>query len=509
MMDKHGKPIVVLTAILLMSLPVHAEIEIDWGAFVENDLRVNVDRIEEPGVGRNETSIGGDLRVSLVPDKLRFVGELKFVWIGFTDDSEYEGLMSRTSVSPYHLESRAVYLEVFSLLPGFDLRIGRQVVHWGAADMFSPTDNLNALDLEDPLMFGEALANEMIKVDFAPGDNFIFSGVFVPVFQPAMLPGSGLLMIADTSAEFPFVNPRTRLAAENLRKIWLRNEDIYIVDQPSFYAEMPDFSLGNSQFAFRVQWAAGLFDMSLSYYQGIDPMPVPVSSISGVRNTDEKSDSGTPKIGVTSDVVVKYPHKKVVGFDVAGQVPFLDDAGIWFEGAFIFPESIEMTFDLTDVVSTAKVIKGYTLTDTPFFKCTTGMDYSINQYLFVTGQYIHGFIDEFGADRINDYWMLSTDLRLAQDTLLIRFAVVGEFPHDDDDIPLDGDGDGYVDSLTSGATYDGTISSYVLFPQAVYKPVDGLELSLGGYFLLGHYESKFAMPAAGPSLVFFKARASF
>ena len=38
-----------------------------------------------------------------------------------------------------------------------------QVVQWGTADMFNPTNNLNAPDLEDPLMFGESVANEMVR----------------------------------------------------------------------------------------------------------------------------------------------------------------------------------------------------------------------------------------------------------------------------------------------------------------------------------------------------------
>jgi hypothetical protein len=231
--------------------------------------------------------------------------------------------------------------------------------------------------------------------------------------------------------------------------------------------------------------------------------------VSDTRLTDETSPSGNPKIGVKTDVKVIYPKKKVVGFDFSGQLPFLDDAGIWFEGAFIFPEAAGMVFDVTKVVTSARIITGESVTDTPFFKCTTGMDYSINEYLFVTGQFIHGFVDEFGSHKINDYWIVASDVNLLNQRLMLRFAVIGEFPHEDDDITLNVDGDQFVDSFADGATNDGTISSYVIFPQVTVKPLDALELILGGYFLLGHAESKFAMPAAGPSLVFFRAKASF
>jgi hypothetical protein len=498
-----------LAIVLLFARYASAEIQIDYGAFIENDLRVYVDRVDEPGIGRNQTSLGGDLRVDLLPDKLRLVGDLQFVWTGFTRDTEFEGLTKRSEVAPYYLESDAAYIEVLSLLPGLDMRVGRQIVQWGAADMFNPTNNLNALDLEDPLEFGELIANQMLRLDWAPGDNFVFTGVWVPVFQPAMLPGSALLAIGDPAAEFPFANPATRLEAEKLRNVWLRNPDSYVVYQPNVTTRMPDFSLANSQFGLKMLWTAGLFDMSLSYYQGRDSMPVPTKSASSTRTTDEVSPEGAPKIGVDTDVTLVYPEKKVVGFDLAGQLPFLDDAGFWFEGAFVFPEPVKMSFDVTEVAPGSRVIVDYTVKSDSFFKYTTGLDYTIDEHFFITGQFIHGFVDEFGAHKINNYWVGGLDVKVFQERLLLRLFFLGEIPHEDDDVTLDEDQDGLVDSDAIGATADGTIASYVVFPQITYKPLDGLELTLGGYFLLGHKESKFAQDAAGPSLVVFRARASF
>ncbi len=505
----NSKPFVAMCiCALLFSSPVAAEIEFDFGAFVENDLRVEVDHVDTPGIGRNQTSLGGDLKVDLLPDKLRFVGDIQFVWTGYARDTEFEGLTTREKVSPYYLESRAAYIEVLSLVPTLDMRVGRQIVHWGSADMFNPTNNVNAVDLEDPLMFGDTIANEMIRLDWMPNDNFIFTGVWVPVFQPAMLPRSSLLGIGDAASEFPFVRPQVRLEAERLRNYWLRRPDSYVVDLPTVNAEMPEFSLANSQFGFRVLWTAGLFDMSLSYFQGYDTLPVPVQSKSSTHSTDEVSPEGLPKVGVSTDVALVYPKKKVAGFDFAGQVPFLDDAGIWFEGAFVFPERIEMDFDVTEVVP-SEPIRGDTVEKRPFFKCTTGMDYTINDYFFITGQFIHGFVDEFGASKLGNYWMGALDTKLLQERLLLRFVLLGEIPKEDGDLNLDDDGDGRIESDARGATNSGTISSYVIYPQVTVKPVDGLELTLIGYFSLGHMESKFAQPAAGPSLVVFRARASF
>ncbi|MDD5306874.1 MAG: hypothetical protein PHU25_06085 [Deltaproteobacteria bacterium] len=501
-----------LPAVLLLALaatPARAEVTVDWGAYLENDLRVAVDRVDDPGINRNTTSIGLNLNAGLLPDKLRFVGNVQFAWVGFTQDMEFHGLTMRDKVSPYYLESNAAYIEVLSVLPGLDLRVGRQVVHWGVADMFNPTDNLNSTDLEDPLKFGEAIANEMIRLDYALGDNFIFTAVWVPVFQPAQLPSSALIAIGDTSAEMPFIDPKVRLEGEKIRNLWLANPAYYEVDDPNVTAHMPKTTLANSQFGLKVQWLAGLFDMSLSYYQGYDDLPKPKRSVSSTRKTTSFAPDGSPVVGVVSDVDLVYPKQKVLGFDLAGQIGFLDDAGFWFEGAFVFPERIEMEFDVTAVAAGARIIHGEVVSPDPFFKCTTGMDYSINKYVFITGQFIHGFIDEFGAYNIHNYWVGGGDIKLLSERLLLRVFVVGEVPHEDDDIELDQDHDGLPDSPAIGAHNDGTIASYVLYPSITVKPVDGLELGLGGYFLMGHEESAFARPAAGPSLAFFRAKAAF
>jgi hypothetical protein len=485
-------------------------VEVDWGAFVENDFRLAVDRVDEPGFDRNLSTVGLDLTAELVPGSLRFTGDLKFVWTGFTQDLWFEELSNRNAANPWYLESNAAYIDVVGLLPDLDLRIGRQIVHWGAADAFNPTNNLNALDLEDPLMFGETVANQMIRVDWNPGaGNFIFSAVWVPVFQPAMLPGSARLVIADTSAEFPFARPLDRLRAERLRNIWLRSPEYYEVSEPRVAAAMPEFSLDNSQVGLRAQWTAGLFDMSLSYYRGRDGLPASTASVSSTYSTGEFAQNGTPILGVETEVALAYPRKQVVGFDLAGQLPFLDDVGMWVEGALVFPERTEMSFDVTRVAPGAEVIVGPVVESTPFLKWVAGMDYSINEYLFVTGQFIHGFPDEFGAHALHDYWVAGGDVKLWQERFAFRLFVIGQVPYEDDDLPLDEDGDGRVESFAGGATNDGTIAGYALNPSITVRPMDGLELVLGSYLLLGHAESKLGMDGAGPSLAYLRARASF
>jgi hypothetical protein len=259
----------------------------------------------------------------------------------------------------------------------------------------------------------------------------------------------------------------------------------------------------------KVQWLAGLFDMSLSYYRGFDGIPVTRASYSSTYSSGLTAEDGTPVLGVATDARLVYPRKQVLGFDLAGQLPFLDDAGLWFEGALIFPEEVDMSFDVTEVAPGSRVIVGPTVTNRPFYKYTIGSDYSINENWFVTAQFVHGFPDEFGSHAVHDFIVGGVDTKWIQEKLLIRAFFVGELPYEDKDKNLDDDGDGQVESFAKGATRDGTISALVFYPSVTVKPVDGLELALVGFFSFGHRESKLAQPAAGPSVVVFRARASF
>ena len=95
------------------------------------------------------------------------------------------------SATPFHMESDAAYVSIIDALPGLDITIGRQIVVWGTADKFSPTNNINPDDLEDRPLFTEPIANQMLVVDFAPWrDKLWFQGVYVPLFYPALLPPS-------------------------------------------------------------------------------------------------------------------------------------------------------------------------------------------------------------------------------------------------------------------------------------------------------------------------------
>ncbi|MFI5290465.1 MAG: hypothetical protein ACHQ17_12485, partial [Polyangia bacterium] len=232
------------------------------------------------------------------------------------------------------------------------------------------------------------------------------------------------------------------------------------------------------------------------------------------------------KNGVVTALVM-WPRMDVVGADLAGSIEKLGGLGYWVEGAVYFPQEITygiyndsggghdpVTFvkDMNDPNYKLKTgypeaQRGTVIPSTPFLKLTAGFDYSFNKYLYANFQYVHGFIDEFGAgkqcyalpgepiggntrceSRIGEYLVLGSDIKLFNDQLLIRLFGAFKVPHADDQMP----------SFTA-----------VIFPQIAWAVWDATELSVGAFVFLGNSASKFGDPAAGASEIFAKAKFTY
>src|SRR5207237_4232252 len=126
-----------------------------------------------------------------------------FVVYGDSDVADLDSTLYRERIDPYYIEADAAYLDIYKILPHLDLRIGRQIVSWGSADKFNPTNNLNTLDLSDPLLFGKALANNMIRADWNPWGDLIVTAVWVPIFRPAQLPRTAPLAVTTPNRPAP------------------------------------------------------------------------------------------------------------------------------------------------------------------------------------------------------------------------------------------------------------------------------------------------------------------
>jgi hypothetical protein len=474
-------------------------------------------RLLKYGFSRNENLIKAQISLG-VADKVKAVADVDFYWYGYSDVNDIDSATLHERVDPYRLEATAAYVDVYKILPHLDLRIGRQVVVWGTGDKFNPTNNLNTLDLSDPLLFGKALANQMIRLDYNPWGDIILTAVWVPIFRPAQLPRTAPLAVTEPQRAAPVQDPRQRESLGTLA-------GLMPPDKIAVYTLQPDPSIENSQVGVRLAGRAFGQDVSISYYHGRFGIPVPAYTI----NRPDK----------LVNVALVWPRMDVVGADLAGSFEKLHGLGYWAEGAVFFPQQINygiyndafgghdpVTFikdrttgQYNTQIGLPQGERPVVIPSTPFFKLTVGLDYSWNKYLYTNVQYVHGFIDEFGAgvqtyakqgahpgdaprveDRIGDYMVVGADLKLFNEALLVRLFGAFKLPHADEPVQEK------CDSLSVCSQAKFTA---VIFPQLAWAVWDATELSLGAFIFLGDRDTKFGDPASGASEIFAKARFTY
>lgn len=539
-----------LLALPLSVIPARADVDLKFSGSISSDMRFRLQgesralptptpsqwTLLKNGFSRNENRIRAQLGVKL-GQKIRGVADAELMLYGFSDLRDIDSTTLRDRVDPYYLEVHAAYIDVYNLfgdvIPRFDLRLGRQTVPWGAADKFNPISNLNTLDLSDPLLFGRALANNMIRADWNPIGDLQMTAVLVPVFRPAQLPRTAPFALLDPLRPAPLLDQGVRAALDNERAVYVPVKDpvtgVLLPAGRTLTVEAdvlaPEVSAANMQAGARVAWKLGGQDMGLSYYHGRFGIPVPAWSVS----------TGTLDQNVTLTQLI-YPRMDMAGVEMAGSIERLGGMGYWIEAAVFFPGEVRMA--LYDAITSpaaprpmqyvkaadgryyrntlpvgAQADRPLVVDSTPFPKATIGADYAFGGRLYVNIQYVHGFIDEFGGGRvarprkdaidvaaqprvearIGDYVVAGVDLKLLNERLLMRLFGVLKLPS--------------IDLQTM--LWDDWAPTGVLFPQIVWNVFDGTELMVGSFVMLGDRSTKFGDPAAGATEVFVRGKVSF
>lgn len=562
----------LLLAALLAPATVRA-VDFTFGGKIQSDVRF---RVQEKSVGgywsELKLPVGIDRNQNLIRAKLNAatgpftgVAEIDFVWHGYFAPFEGIAALSRyDSTSPYYLKVHGLYIEGKDLLPGLDLRIGQQLVLWGKGDQFNPTNNLNASDIEDPLLFGEQQANLMARVDYSFLESWSLSGVLVPLFKPALLPRSGSLALAALD-RLPFTSDalRWRLHAE---QGFVGGAMGYPTMVANAIPVLPEQSLKNMQFAFRLAGTVKEQDLALSYYNGRVDTPVPYLNYTRMRKEaicNPADRSQCIKGLLETDTYLTYPRMQVLGFNAAGEIPLgkLPPIGYRLELGVFFPQESSITlmnerldFGLVQPAGEYDYVAGWkpgdprptTTRSTPFAKWTLGLDYTIGKHVYLNVQWVHGMVDEFGAGdyfhegwavrqggvtsgtvqtmscvvnkdgrkcakeilhpRLGDYLVLGVDLKFREERVLLRLFTIWDLS-------------GYTEerydeaSDTRVRTHHSLFSSEgfsaVIFPELVYNFKNGFELGGGALLELGKDYTKFGDPATGGSLIWTRARYSY
>jgi hypothetical protein len=379
------------------------------------------------GFARNENTLNLVLRARA--GAVSGVADVDLDWLGFAEDlTDLASLGRPERVSPYRLQTHALYLEATDLVAdGLDLRIGQQVAAWGVADRFNPTNTVNPPDLENVLAFGRQVANLMARVDAAITDTWSASAVFVPVFKPAVLPPAAPLGLANPS-QMPFLDPELRyglhveqaFAAEHDR---FRPGPEYPTVARVATPVLPEPRIENAQWALRVGGSVLEQDVGLSYYYGRTPFPVATASHTRQQPQaicDPAAPSECTRGLLETDTTMRYPRMQVIGLNLAGQVnplgrlsPVFRPIGYRLEVGLFLPAERRFTSTTEDVellgITQAAGEYDYdrdgvpggarplVVDDQPFLKWTLGLDYSIGRHVYLNVMWVHGLVDEYGA----------------------------------------------------------------------------------------------------------------
>lgn len=521
-----------------------------------------------PGFSRNENI--ARMRFTVRSGDYKGVAEVDFVWTGFSRGfAGVANLAERETVDPFRLENHALYFDITDFLTkGLDVRIGRQIVEWGKADMFNPTSNLNALDLEDTLLFGDRIANDMVKIDYNFWRDFTVSLVWVPLFRPNQLPASAALAVKGVD-RIPIVQGSFR------RKLHVERDLGAMLFGPTVVTQarpvLPENRMENSQVGFKLAGKVAKMDFSLSYYYGRHGTPQPY--VERTFAADGFLDAKTE---------LMYPRMHVLGFNWAGQIPLgkLGGGGLgigfWFELAVYFPQKVVMPiyqaglgvipdgeYDY-DADGTPGGTPPTIVASTPFAKWVLGFDYTFNKHVFMNVQWVHGFPEEFGAGdwlhrgyvptqgyadldtnndgtddldilmdcgvlqgqtngdlcarevlhpRIGDYLVAGLDLHFLDSKMLLRLFFILDMTgvYVEQWVQDPGQNDPTVGARKrryhSMFTSDGF--SMILFPQLTYSVGYGIDLSAGALISFGKPYTKFGDPATGGTVVFGQGKFSF
>ena len=194
------------------------------------------------------------------------------------------GYLFDEQIEPFEL--REAYINIY---PGpFDFRLGQQIVVWGRADGFNPTNNITPMNMlirspeEDDRREGNFLLRSFYNLQ-----SLRLEAIWIPIYEASIMPYSIM--------ELPAAMPLSEVPA------------------------YPDSDLRHSGFAVKLNLELPALDGSLSYFNGYNPQPgldfdpVPTPNIipTAYRMHIAGADFSTTlaSIGLRGEFAFRYPFK--------------------------------------------------------------------------------------------------------------------------------------------------------------------------------------------------------
>lgn len=271
-----------------------------------------------------------------------------------TDDVYLEGdLIIRTTNKqlgkPFVIAPNEIFLSGYNIIENLDLKAGKIVTRWGAADMFSPLDNFNPTSPEISLTGQQSKIGAFgISATYYLGNSTYLHGAILPWLMPSPYPDEFLK--SNYLSNYPAGLPEQGLDINQVKLNYQETENIV--------------------WGLRLTHSFPTFDAGISYYRGnyMDPMPVKLSV-----SPDNKT-----------EFTVGYPAKQVLGLEFQGEFPGIEGATLRGDLAYVIPEKWSFL--------------GEDLLDSPYLQGVISADYTTDSNWYFNGGFIYGMPFERGDD---------------------------------------------------------------------------------------------------------------
>ena len=269
-----------------------------------------------------------------------------------SDDIFLEGdLLIRTTnkeyAQPFIIGPNELYLSGYNVVDNLDLKAGKIITRWGAADLFSPLDNFN------PAPPGVSLTKKQnklgvlgISATYYLGNSTYLHGTLLPQIKSTPYPDQYLK--ESYLSSYCSQMPGTDLDLDQIKLTYQSAENII--------------------WGLRLTHSFPSFDAGISYYRGyyLDPFPVSLTNPSGSA----------------MEITLGYPSKQVLGLEFQGDFPGIEGATLRGDLAYIIPESWSF--------------QGEKILDQPYIQTVISADYTTDSNLYLNGGFFYGLPFERG-----------------------------------------------------------------------------------------------------------------
>ncbi|HDQ99991.1 MAG TPA: hypothetical protein ENN51_06890 [candidate division WOR-3 bacterium] len=338
-------------------------------------------------------------------------------------------------IEPVELLLDEAYVRLFDLVPGMNLGLGRQFVHWGAADAVNPTNWLCPPDYSDPLAWDARRPSWLAHLEYTPVSAFGLELAWRPVFSPALTSTGGWFPVAG------FLPTEEQLRSGLVQRFieqgvppdsaaaWADRYSVTIGED----SRLPGRALSDGSWGGRLKSRLGVFDISAGMLRGYDFLPA-ATPVTTVRPETQELDFS---------LVTRYPRATFFGADFATD---LFGVGLWVEGAWTRYDD-SLPGDRLDIIG--------------------GADYTLAG-IYANLQYLRGrfplALARASGETSGDYLLGAVERRFLGERILARLGGVVE--------------------VTDG--------SWGLLPLVRWSPFGGVEMELGGLLFAGEGEDAFA-----------------